>query len=112
MAAISLLDALHFLQSLPEPLALPELNSAGVWSMPGTGYVRLADFSQAVRQADEDTLRAGRSAGSNILRELLPGIGESESDLLAAWENEGAAAYPALRVALQRMYIAGLAANF
>jgi hypothetical protein len=111
-AALQLLDTIHFLQALPEPLALPGLVPEQVRAMPLTGYLRLVDFGAAEQNASLDMLRAGRAAASGVLQTLLAGAGESEHDLLATWENEGAEAYPALRSALQRLHLASLAADF
>lgn len=111
-AALQLLDSVHMLQALPEPVALPGLNMAQVLVMPLTGYLRLADLSGAVHNASIESLQSGRQACGGVLRELLSGAGEAEQELLAAWENDGAEVYPALRAAVQRLQLAALAADF
>lgn len=111
-SALQLLDTVHLLQALPEPVALPGLHMAQLLVLPLTGFVRLADLSTAVRNASSEVLQEGRRAAAALLLALLPGAGEAEQELLAAWENDGAQAYPALRMALQRLHLSALATDF
>jgi hypothetical protein len=117
-AALQLLETVHALQTLAEPVALPELALGQVWALPRTGFVRIADLSGAVPGAGVEQRQAGRAACAAVLGELLggaegrAGLGETDQDALAAWENDGAEAYPALLTAVQRLHLVGLVADF
>jgi hypothetical protein len=117
-AALQLLGTVQALQGLPEPVALPELTLDAVWALPRTEFVRIAGLHRAVAGAGVEARRGGRAACAAILGELLggaqgrAGLGETDQDALAAWENDGAEAYPALLTAMQRLHLSGLAADF
>jgi hypothetical protein len=111
-AALQLLDVLHWLAGQPQPVALTSLDVSQLRVMPQTGYLRLTDFGGATFNAGLEALRAGRSAGVAVISSLLHAEGAAEQEVLAAWENEGAEAYSALRLALQRAYIEALVADF
>jgi len=117
-AALQLLETVQALQALPEPAALPELTLADVWALPRTGFIRIAGLTSVAAGAGVEARRAGRAACATAVAELLgggqgrAGLGETDQDALAAWENDGAEAYPALLAAVQRLHLVGLVADF
>jgi hypothetical protein len=110
--ALQLLDCIHLLQAMPEPVSLPQLGLGQLLVLPLTGYLRLADLSGAIHNASVEALLAGRQACAAVLRALLGEQLAPEAGLLGAWENDGAESYPQLRAAIQRLQLAALTADF
>jgi hypothetical protein len=111
--ALQLLDAVHDLTSLAQPIALPELHSAQLLVVPNAQRLRLGDLSAAQVGAGVEALKATRAAARQVLASLVPpenSIAGRYADLASAWEND-AAVYPDLRLALAQLQYGQLLAQ-
>lgn len=112
--ALELLETIGYLQGLAEPVAHCKLELASLWVTPELGWLRLAQFGQAVAGAGHDELQADRSSAVRLVLQLAQpdgGAGPALESAAQEWIDHGEDALLELKHVLRLLALARIAAD-